>query len=57
MQHSSQVAAGRFLLAAAVSALCCLPASAQGIDYSKVEITTTDLGEGVHLLNWQGGDR
>jgi glyoxylase-like metal-dependent hydrolase (beta-lactamase superfamily II) len=26
------------------------------IDYSKLEIKTTDLGNGVHLLGWQGGD-
>jgi cyclase len=32
------------------------PAIAQGIDYSGLEIKTTDLGQGVHLLNWQGGD-
>ena len=25
-------------------------------DYSKLEIKTTDLGHGVYLLNWQGGD-
>ena len=29
---------------------------AQRIDYSKLEIEVTDLGEGVHLLGWQGGD-
>jgi glyoxylase-like metal-dependent hydrolase (beta-lactamase superfamily II) len=29
---------------------------AQQVDYSKLEIKTTDLGHGVHLLNWQGGD-
>jgi glyoxylase-like metal-dependent hydrolase (beta-lactamase superfamily II) len=26
------------------------------IDYSKLEIKTTDLGHGVYLLGWQGGD-
>ena len=25
-------------------------------DYSNLEIKTTDLGHGVYLLNWQGGD-
>jgi len=29
---------------------------AQQVDYSKLEIKTTDLGHGVYLLNWQGGD-
>jgi glyoxylase-like metal-dependent hydrolase (beta-lactamase superfamily II) len=33
-----------------------LPADAQRIDYSKLEIKTTDLGHGVYLLGWQGGD-
>jgi hypothetical protein len=33
-----------------------LPAAAQEIDYSKLEIGTTDLGQGVYLLGWQGGD-
>jgi glyoxylase-like metal-dependent hydrolase (beta-lactamase superfamily II) len=36
--------------------LCCSPAAAQRIDYSKLEIKTTDLGHGVYLLGWQGGD-
>ncbi len=43
-------------VAAAVGMLSCSPVLAQGIDYSRLEITTTDLGQGVHLLNWQGGD-
>ena len=50
------VAAMRVCVAATVSALSCLPAAAQQIDYSKVEIKTTDLGHGVYLLGWQGGD-
>src|SRR6187200_2726804 len=50
------VAATRVCIAATVSALSCLPAAAQQIDYSKLEIKTTDLGHGVYLLNWQGGD-
>lgn len=45
------------LLAAVVAALPCWPAAAQPkIDYSKLEIKTTDLGHGVYLLGWQGGD-
>jgi len=45
------------LLAVAVVALSCSSALAQGqIDYSKLEIKTTDLGHGVYFLNWQGGD-
>jgi glyoxylase-like metal-dependent hydrolase (beta-lactamase superfamily II) len=40
-----------------VAALSCAPAIAQPqIDYSKLEIKTTDLGAGVYLLGWQGGD-
>ena len=50
------VAAMRVCVAATVSALSCLPAAAQQIDYSKLEIKTTDLGHGVYLLGWQGGD-
>jgi cyclase len=50
------VAAWRVCVAAIVSALFCLTAAAQGIDYSKLEIKTTDLGHGVYLLGWQGGD-
>ena len=43
------VAAMRVCVAATVSALSCLPAAAQQIDYSKLEIETTDLGDGVYL--------
>jgi cyclase len=50
------VAATRVWVAAAVSVLCCSPAAAQRIDYSNLEIKTTDLGHGVYLLGWQGGD-
>ena len=47
----------RVSITAAVAALFCLPAAAQPrIDYSKLEIKTTDLGSGVYLLGWQGGD-
>jgi cyclase len=49
-------AAARICVAATLSALVCSPAAAQGIDYSKLEIETTDLGAGVYLLGWQGGD-
>ena len=38
-------------------ALSGAPAAAQQqTDFSKVEIRTTDLGAGVYLLNWPGGD-
>ena len=50
------VAATRACVAAMLGALACLQAGAQGIDYSKLEIKTTDLGHGVYLLGWQGGD-
>ena len=47
----------RILTAAAIAALCSSAAAAQGrVDYSKLEIATTDLGHGLYLLNWQGGD-
>jgi cyclase len=50
------VAATHVCVAATFSALSCLPTAAQGIDYSKLEIRTTDLGHGVYLLGWRGGD-
>jgi len=48
----------RILIAVAATALLGSSAAlvAQPVDYSKLEITATDLGNGVHLLNWQGGD-
>ena len=47
----------RVLAPAALAALCCAPAFAQPrVDYSKLEIKTTDFGHGVYLLGWQGGD-
>jgi cyclase len=47
----------RLLVAVALAAMPCASALAQQpIDYAKLEITTTDLGQGVYLLNWQGGD-
>ena len=42
---------------AAVLAVMAGAAGAQPqTDYSKLEIKTTDLGHGVYLLGWQGGD-
>ena len=48
----------RILIAVAATALLGSSAALVGqpVDYSKLEITATDLGNGVHLLNWQGGD-
>ena len=46
----------RLLIAAALATMSCSSVLAQQIDYSKLEIKTTDLGHGVYLLNWQGGD-
>jgi len=47
----------RVLITAALVAFWCSPAAAQPrTDFSKVEITTTDLGDGVYLLGWPGGD-
>ena len=36
--------------------MSCSLVLAQQVDYSKLQIKTTDLGHGVYLLNWQGGD-
>jgi glyoxylase-like metal-dependent hydrolase (beta-lactamase superfamily II) len=45
------------LIAAAVAALSFTTAGAQPrTDFSKLQITTTDLGKGVYFLSWQGGD-
>jgi cyclase len=47
----------RVLASAGLAALCYAPAFAQPrVDYSKLEIKTTDFGHGVYLLGWQGGD-
>jgi cyclase len=47
----------RVCVAATLGTLSCSPAVAQPrIDYSTLEIKTTDLGNGVYLLGWQGGD-
>ena len=54
---SLAAAAAQVCVAAALGTPFCSPAAAQPrIDYSKLEIKTTDLGSGVYLLNWQGGD-
>jgi len=41
----------RLLIAAALTAMSCASGLAQQIDYSQLEIGTTDLGHGVYLLN------
>ena len=44
-------------MSALIVAIFCLPAVAQvQTDYSKLQIKTTDLGNGVYLLGWRGGD-
>ena len=50
------VAATRVWVVATLSMFFSSPAAAQRIDYSKLEIKTTDLGQGVYLLGWLGGD-
>ena len=52
----SAAAVTRICGAASLGAFFCSPVGAQGIDYSKLEIKSTDLGNGVYLLGWQGGD-
>jgi cyclase len=54
--RSLVTAPARAGFAAVLGAVAWLPAVAQGIDYSELEIETTDLGNGVYILNWQGGD-
>jgi cyclase len=56
MKLPSLAVAGTRAFVAASLGVACSPAAAQGIDYSKLEIKTTDLGQGVYLLGWQGGD-
>ena len=46
----------RLLIAAVLTTMSCSSVLAQQVDYSKLVIKTTDLGHGVYLLNWQGGD-
>ena len=44
-------------LAFALTLLACAPALAQQpVDYAQLEIKTTDLGHGLYMLNWRGGD-
>jgi cyclase len=57
MKLPSPAVAARVCVAATLGALSCSMAAAQPrTDYSKLEIKTTDLGAGVYLLGWQGGD-
>jgi cyclase len=46
----------RLMSAAVLSTVCSTVFAQQRIDYEKLEIRTTDLGQGVYILNWQGGD-
>lgn len=46
----------RRLLVATLLGLSCSAPAQQAVDYAKLEIRTTDLGHGLYLLNWQGGD-
>jgi glyoxylase-like metal-dependent hydrolase (beta-lactamase superfamily II) len=50
------MAANRIAGAAAAAALLTTPAHAQGQDFSKVEITTTKVAEGVYMLEGAGGN-
>ena len=45
-----------FIAAAPLTLLCSVGVAQPRIDYSKLDIKTTDLGHGVYLLGWQGGD-
>jgi glyoxylase-like metal-dependent hydrolase (beta-lactamase superfamily II) len=45
-----------FIAAASATLFCSLGVAQPRIDYSKLDIKTTDLGHGVYLLGWQGGD-
>jgi len=45
------------LIAVALTTMASASVSAQQpVDYATLEIKTTDLGHGVYLLNWRGGD-
>jgi glyoxylase-like metal-dependent hydrolase (beta-lactamase superfamily II) len=47
----------RVLTVSVLGTLLSLQSTAQPrIDYAELEIKTTDLGHGVYLLGWQGGD-
>ena len=51
------VAATRVCVATTLGAFFCSPAVTQPrIDYSQLQVKTTDLGHGVYLLGWRGGD-
>jgi cyclase len=41
---------------AGTAVLCAGTANAQGVDFSKVEIKTTDLGNKTYMLEGQGGN-
>jgi cyclase len=66
MRFPGKLAAGRrdianmkttWFAGAALAACLALPAAAQpAVDWSKIEIKTTDLGQGVYLLGWGNGD-
>ena len=45
-----------FIAAASATLFCSLSVAQPRVDYSKLDIKTTDLGHGVYLLGWQGGD-
>lgn len=44
------------LIAAALATGLALPVAAQPVDYAKLQVRTTDLGHGLYLLAWTGGD-
>ena len=44
------------LIAVALAVACSSALAQQPVDYATLEIRTTDLGHGVYLLNWRGGD-
>jgi glyoxylase-like metal-dependent hydrolase (beta-lactamase superfamily II) len=44
------------LIAVALATAGTSAVAQQAVDYSRVEIRTTDLGNGAYLLNWRGGD-
>ena len=46
----------RILVTAALAAATFRVVAAQPVDYGALEIRTTDMGHGLYLLNWQGGD-
>lgn len=46
----------QLFLAVAMTLACAFASAQPRIDYASLEIQTTDLGHGVYLLGWQGGD-